>query len=208
MINLTLKTSEKNPDPIFSLVKSSRRFRAATACRRAWHEEPVTRDNFNVGTPGPSMVSREAELDEGTTILSEDRFMIAVPPLSLNLLQKPLSPRWPLEAWIILKTTSLQHHWFKVLSQKRSSWSRWRAIIADRLNISKETAEMIKVSWALNDPLGQCLQESSAQQQDPWPRSELFHGRRELSQCIRCHKHPVLFLQKQIWRSKTAMFWK
>lgn len=36
---LTLKTSEKNPDPIFSQLKSSKRLRAATAYLSASHEE-------------------------------------------------------------------------------------------------------------------------------------------------------------------------
>lgn len=38
---LTLNTSEKNPDPIFSLWKSSSLWRADTACLSAWHDEPV-----------------------------------------------------------------------------------------------------------------------------------------------------------------------
>lgn len=40
---LTLNTSEKNPLPIFSQVKSSKRVRFETACLRALHEEPVIR---------------------------------------------------------------------------------------------------------------------------------------------------------------------
>lgn len=42
-MKVTLKTSEKNPEPIFSLWKSSRRLRDATACLSAWHEDPVLR---------------------------------------------------------------------------------------------------------------------------------------------------------------------
>lgn len=47
-LGLTLKTSEKNPDPIFCLWKSSRRFNEDTACFKAWHEDPVLRRSQRV----------------------------------------------------------------------------------------------------------------------------------------------------------------
>jgi hypothetical protein len=41
-LQLTLYTSEKNPEPIFSRMKSSTEYSAETAVLRALHDGPVT----------------------------------------------------------------------------------------------------------------------------------------------------------------------
>ena len=63
---LTLNTSEKNPDPIFSQVKSSSLLRPATACLSAWKLEPVIRHFDSVAE---DVVEDAASLSLGCELL-------------------------------------------------------------------------------------------------------------------------------------------
>ncbi|PSN30484.1 hypothetical protein C0J52_25402, partial [Blattella germanica] len=143
--------SEKNPEPIFSHVKSSNLLRAATACRKAWHEDPVMRECFAIGE-GPSIIG--CCIGGGTGVIKS--------PLHSRVSQPELQPEGQARQLIILMSTASST--WNMVSCTLGNISRWHKYPStqqrkdrikskeDRkfLRLMKETIEIAKHSQNIN----------------------------------------------------------